>query len=452
MSVSRWKVACVVAAVGLFSAAQVQAGPMIEFGEEGGYVQIDVKGQVYVENTDYGAGSDYGKSRTDIHFQRLRLSATGMLDDVWGFKFQTCGNIGTTKNPLGFAMTAQDVDWNDRDIRIIDGYGIANFRPELNFKVGLTKIPLTRANLDDCFAPLSLDRSMFVYSAYGSSPAKFSRDLGAVAWGGFLDNKLKYFAGVFQGREGQTSVVNPISGATQKSTIEPKSNFEYVGRVHYSFLDAEPGSGYLGTYFGEKKILTAGAGIAYEADAVYKNVSGTGALLNDQTVDYLAYAADIMFEYPTTVGVITTTAQYLKVDFDDAYATNAWGGDRLASIAGMNGQKEGGYGKIAYMLPFTIGASGKLQPYALYEKWHFAHLLGNDDQEIKQYGGGINYYIKGQNVRLTFEYLKTDFDKKSLLPVGINSGPGITSTAPFTDPSKFVDGYDTFRVMLQFVI
>lgn len=450
MSSSRWKVGCIAATIGLLSAAQAQAGPMIDFGDDGGYVQVDVKGQVYVENTDYGAGSDYGKSRTDIHFQRLRLSVTGMYDETYGFKFQTCGNIGTTKNPLGYALTAQDVDWNDRDIRIIDGYGIANYSPELNFKIGLTKIPLTRANLDDCFAPLSLDRSMFAYSAYGSSPAKFSRDIGGVAWGGFMDDKLKYFIGVFQGREGQTQVVNPITGATQKSTVDPESNFEYVGRLHYSFLDAEPGSGYLGTYFGEKKILTVGAGIAYEADVAFKNVNGTGTVLNDETVDYLAYAADIMFEYPTPAGVITTTAQYLKVDFDDAYATNLWGGDRLASIAGMNGQKEGGYGKIAYMLPFTIGESGKLQPYGVFEKWHFAHLLGRDDQGIKQFGGGINYYIKGQNVRLTLEYLKTDFDKTTLLPIGIGTGVGISNGAP--NPATFTDGYDTFRMMLQFVI
>ena len=68
-------------------------------------------------------------------------------------------------------MTAQDTDWNDRDIRIIDGYATADFSEQFRLKIGLTKLPLTRANLDDCFAPLSQDRSMFVYSAYGSSPA-----------------------------------------------------------------------------------------------------------------------------------------------------------------------------------------------------------------------------------------------------------------------------------------
>ena len=126
-------------------------------------LDISLKGQVYSETTDFGTGLDRQGSRTDIHFQRLRLTITGMLDDRWGFKFQTCGNCGTSKQGgLGYGVTAQDTDWNDRDIRIIDAYAIANFSEGFNLKVGLTKIPLTRANLDDCFGPLSLDRSMFV--------------------------------------------------------------------------------------------------------------------------------------------------------------------------------------------------------------------------------------------------------------------------------------------------
>jgi hypothetical protein len=442
----RSKLAASLSAGALFMglAATAQAGPVLEFGENS-FLQIDLKGQVYLENTDYGSGSDRQGDRNDFHFQRLRLSVTGMYNETYGFKWQTCGNTGSTKGALGYSLAAQDTDWNDRDIRIIDAYGIADYSDAFHLKVGLTKIPLTRANLDDCFAPLSLDRSMFVYSAYGSSPAKFSRDLGVVAWGGFMNEKLKYFAAIMQGREGQTSVTNPLvgtDGTVQKSTNEPKSNFEYVGRIHYSFLDAEPGSGYMGTYFGTKKILTIGAAMAYEAEANYKNVNSTGTVLNQDTVDYTAYAADLMFEYPLPAGVVTLTGQYLKVDFDDAYKTNLWGGDRLASIAGVNGQKEGGYGKLAYILPFTIGAEGKLQPYVLYENWLFAHLLGVDKQRVEQYGGGVNYYIHGQNARITAEYIRTDFTTPTRLPVGVGTSTIING----------VENVDTFRVMLQIMI
>jgi hypothetical protein len=407
-------------------------------------INFEIKGQVFSETTDFGTGVDRQGSRTDIHFQRMRLVATAKLNDVWGFKFQTCGNCGTSKQgALGYAVTAQDTDWNDRDIRIIDGYVIADFSEQFRLKVGLTKIPLTRGNLDDCFSPLSQDRSFFVYSAYGSSPAKFSRDFGAVVWGGFNNDKLRYFAGAFQGREGLVKSTHPFSGATVTSSIEPKNSLEYVGRVHYAFLDAEPGGGYAGSYLGDLKVFTVGFGAAREANAVYKNVSSAGALVDTATANYTAYAADMMFEYPTEkAGMVTATAQYLKTDFEDAHLTNFNGGDRLNVIGGINGQKKGYYVKGAYMLPVTLGKAGRLQPYFVYEDWKFAFLLGITDQKIKQAGGGINYYIHGQNARLTAEYLDTKFGTETGF-VGARVDP-----ATFAPLDK-VKSYKTFRVMLQ---
>lgn len=404
---------------------------------------FEVKGQIYAESTDFGTGVDREGSRTDIHFQRLRLTITAMLDETYGFKFQTCGNCGTSKQgALGYAVTAQDTDWNDRDVRIIDGYGIANYAEEFNLKIGLTKIPLTRANLDDCFAPLSQDRSMFVYSAYGTSPAKFSRDLGVVAWGGFVEDKLRYFAGAFQGREGMTKMIHPFTGATVTSSPEPTNSIEWVGRVHYSFLDAEPGAGYQGSYLGELKVLTVGVGAAFEGSAVYKNVGPTGTVLNEDTVDYSAFAADLLFEYPTSAGTFTANAQYLKTDFEDAYKTNFNPGDRLANITGLNGQKDGGFVKAAWLAPVKLFKQVQLQPYFLAENWKFAHLLGINDQKIDLVGGGLNAYIRGQRVRLTFEYFSTEFDKAT----GFVGGRVDPATGAPIDKLK---EYDTFRLMFQ---
>ena len=178
-----------------------EAGPRIEFGDEGGCIQMDLKAQFYIENTDFGSGPNGTSNRTDMHFQRTRLTLTGMYDEVWGMKFQTCGNCGTSKTPAGYAFTGVN-DSNDRDIRIIDAYVIGNFSEAMNMKLGLTKIPLTRANLDDCFAPLSLDRSNYVYSPFGASAVKFTRDQGAVFWGSVVDEKVKYWLGAMEGREG----------------------------------------------------------------------------------------------------------------------------------------------------------------------------------------------------------------------------------------------------------
>lgn len=258
------KYCAVVLAVGMLCAGAAQAGPRIDFGDDGGFVQIDLKGQFYVENTSYGGGMKGDESRTDLHFMRNRFGLTGMIDETWGYKFQTCGNTGTTKMPVMYSLSAQDNDWNDRDIRIIDAY-------------------------------------------------------------------------------------------------------------------------------------------------------------------------------PTSFGVPTVTAQYLKVDFDDAYKTSFSSAERLGVVSGMNGQKEGYYVKAAHILPFKIAKAGKLQPYGLYEDWKFAHLLGIDDQKVQQYGAGINYYVLGdQRVRVTAEYLKTNFDKLATLPVAGTAGYATKN-------------FDTFRMMLQVV-
>ena len=463
---------CAVAlAATMLCAGAAQAGPRLEFGDDGGFVQIDLKGQFYVENTNLGAGTDGRNNRTDIHFMRNRMGMTGMLNETWGYKFQTCGNTGTTKNPFMYALSNQDNDWNDRDVRIIDAYAIANFNEHINLKVGLTKIPLTRANLDDCFAPLSQDRSMFVYSAFGQSPAKFSRDLGGVAMGRFFNDRLTYFAGIFQGREGTATTAIPVNaadsrftGATAVTSNAPKTNLEYVGRLTFDFLESEGGSGYQGTYFGEKKIFNIGIGGAYQPSAAYKSTANvvnyadptsptTSAITKVTssvnsgagTVDYTAFAADMMFEYPTVFGVPTVTAQYLKTDFEDAYKT-ASSADKIAVVSGMNGQKEGYYVKAAHILPFKIGSLGKLQPYALYENWRFAHLLGIDNQRIQHYGGGLNYYITGdQRVRLTAEYLKTAFSTATAFII-----PGVGSAGAMGFVPN-VKSFDTFRMMLQVV-
>jgi hypothetical protein len=87
-----------------------------------------------------------------------------------------------------------------------------------------------------------------------------------------------------------------------------------------------------------------------------------------------------------------------------------------------------------------VGKEGLIQPYVLAENWRVASILGVTNQRITQNGAGINYYVHGQNVRFTVEYLKTKFDTPTNL-IGDVAGttPKITS-------------YNTYRMMLQIVL
>ena len=68
-----------------------------------------------------------------------------------------------------------------------------------------------------------------------------------------------------------------------------------------------------------------------------------------------------------------------------------------------------------------------------------------NNQTITQYGGGLNYYVTGdQRVRLTAEFLRTDFDKLTALPVA-SVGSTVSTTTGLNED------FDTFRMMVQLV-
>ncbi len=441
---------------GLLLAGSAVAGPRIDFGEEG-YMQLDVKFQGILDYTDFGSGKDGEEDRFDLDLRRARIVFTGMLNDTWGAKFQTCGGTSATRNfGAGGYELAKNNSKTNSQIRLTDGYLIGLLDDSFNLKIGLTKIPLTRANLDECFNPLSHERSAFVYSPYGTDATKNSRDMGFVASGNFLDDHLKYFAAAMEGREGSAKFENPFNNVTFVSTPEPSSNLEYVGRVHYSFLDPEGGPtamGYKGSYLGKKgTVLTVGLGAAYEADAAYKNTSPAGAMgtpgfttgvvTGDEAVDYSAWTTDIFFEMPFDNGsAITATALYLDADFDDAYKTVKAVADLNTVVGGLVGQKDGYYVKAGYMLPMTIGSKGKLQPFVRYEDWNLAYLFGQYDQGVQQTGVGLNYYVLGNDkLRFTMEYAHNEFDKPTKM------GDYLSQTG--ADDGMYTD-YDVITLMFM---
>ena len=419
----------------VFTGLSSHAGPVIRFGKQG-LLKIDIKLQVRGDHTSFGSGVSGQSDRTDLHFQRARLTFTGMINRIWGVKFQTCGHMHSSYTPLGYMQQMAATNQNDRDIRIIDAYIIGNFSPHLHMKAGLTKIPLTRLNLIDCFAPLEIDRSANVYTPVGTSPESISRNYGVVLWGTFFRRHLKYWLGAFQGREGQSPWSNSVDPSLPKDKIistntspQPaNTNLMYVARLAYSFLDPEPGgSGYRGTYFGKRKLLVVGIGGLYQPNAVYKDVSwnpntGLSKVKGSDTADFEAFAADLLFEYPfQDLGTVTTTFQYLWVGMDNAYKTDLNPADQNVYVAGLNGQKHGWVGQLAYILPVTIGKHGLIQPYIGYEHWNFAKLLGVEGQKIDDYSAGVNYYIMGQNIRLTVQFDRVEFDKDTHM-MGVSKG------------------------------
>ena len=257
---------------------------------------------------------------------------------------------------------------------------MADFSNYFRIYAGKQKIQLTRENLEDCFEPLSLDRSLFIYT-----PFKHSRDTGLVLWGNIPEIKSQYR---LEASKGKDDIVN-----------SPKTSLMYTGRFHVSLLEPEYAYGYKGTYLGGQKILTIGGGVQYEPDAVFSDITAkTGAK------NYSAWTADVFFNYPLGEGAVTASAAYLETSLDDAYK----GSDPDPLALGIDGEKKGWYAKAGYLFP-----GKKVQPFVRYEEWSFASLFDVFDQKIKWTAAGVNYYIDGQSLRITVEYARTNFDKEA---------------------------------------
>ena len=359
-------------------AQQAYAGPVIRMPNNVGWLQINYEMQLYGQWRDNGSGSDGTKSTTDIYFRRNRLSFRGMMNEKYGFYYaqefqgdRYIGALNTWETPVS-------------DFFVLDAFFSANYSDAFNLRAGLTKDPLVREHNVGCFFPLSMDRSLFVYT----SIPRVSRDFGVLLWGNLMNQKMQYKVSAMEGIDG---------------TDTPSSNLRYTGRVHYSFWDPESLPLYFSNYFGAKKVLTIGAGYQLELDAAYGNQE-----LETQEKDYTAWTVDLFTEYPTaSAGTFTFGAAYLDSNFDDAYL----GGDPSPASIDIDGQKNGYYFKGGYMLPNKVGP-GQLQFFARYENWSFANLGGIEDQEIDWSAAGVNYFLKDQDLRLTFEYSFNDFERE----------------------------------------
>ncbi len=352
------------------------AGPAWTFGPaDEGVLQLDYKAQFQLASRDIGSGSDNGDATTTANFRRNRLAFMGAWDKLYSIYVQTefveDANLGT--------LSVNDSMSRGSDFSLIDAQLRFAFDNGMKLRVGKFKHNLTRENLEDCYQPLTLDRSLFMHTPYVAT-----RDRGMALWGNLMEDKLQYRFDIMEGRESGDDA--------------PDSSFRMTGRVHLSLWEPESGYGYRGTYLGKKKVLTVGASYQVEPDMVYSNTV-TGA-----SADYTAWSADLFMEYPLAGGsALTVSAAMVDISLDDAYQS----GNAESTATGLNGEKNGGYVKLGYL----FGGDRPLQLFARAEGWSFAELDGVYDQEVSFNAVGLNYYIKGQDLKLTLEYSQTEFDK-----------------------------------------
>jgi hypothetical protein len=287
-------------------------------------------------------------------------ATSGYMENLFFFETDN-PNLGKAPKALGTGFITQDayLEWKIADAFILDG--------------GLILIPISRNGLQSAASQLSIDYGTYSFLNSAPTGSSVGRDTGFQAKGYLADKHLEYRIGVFEGF--RNPAVAGVDGGSRNS-------FRSAGRLQYNFLDTEVGPFYTGTYLGKKKILSIGVG--YDTQSYYN-----------------AYAGDLFFDLPTgKAGAVTGQFDWVH-----------WDGEKTFTALP---QQNDFFGELGYFM-----AAAKVQPYLKYEKKTLA--LSNNTKGEKRAQVGLNYYIAGQNLKLTAAYTK-------VMP----SNPPTPSTNQFT--------------------
>ncbi len=231
---------------------------------------------------------------------------------------------------------------------------LLEWRPTNVFQVagGLMIVPFTRNGLQSTLSYLTLDLSPISTVTNGVTQSSALRDVGFEAKGFFYHDHLLYRLGEYSG-ERDTNGHNA-----------PRT----VGYLQYDFLSPEKGYLFSGTTLGKQKILAVDAGF-------------------DKQSSYSGQSANMAAALPVNKGdEVAGQFQYIRYD----------GGTKFPTIAKQNDfLLEAGY----YV------HQARVQPFLKYETQAYVDAA-NASKDINRMGFGANYYIRGQNLKWTLQYLR----------------------------------------------
>jgi hypothetical protein len=231
---------------------------------------------------------------------------------------------------------------------------LLEWRPSKVFQVvgGLMIVPFSRNGLQSTLSYITLDVSPISTVTNSVTQSSALRDVGFEAKGFFLKDHLLYRIGEFSGERDANGRNSPRT----------------VGYVQYDFFAPEKGYLFAGTTLGKQKVLAIDAGF-------------------DTQSSYHGYSANIAATQPVNKGD-EFDAQFQFIHYN--------GAEKFPTIGDQNDYlMEAGY----YL------HKARFQPFLKYESQNFV-ASANASKDINRVGIGANYYIRGQNLKWTLQYLR----------------------------------------------
>jgi phosphate-selective porin len=339
----------------------------------GGFVQV---------NFEDGAVSAFegrfGQTAIDDRFRlrRARINLTGDFAEQFDFKME--GDFGQSDGTSGnrTAFSATDVWVNYHQF------------PAAQIKAGQYKAPFGLEQLTPDTTLLTIERTL---PTGAITPA---RQIGAELWGKPFtsiwpeqQDLLTYYAGIFNGNG-------------ENVTINDNNNFMFAGR-----LELQP---FTGKIFRQPSFLKLGVDVLNSRDEAGVNISQTSNLLvnNDGSLssfvlpspdERTAWSVDAWLE----LGPFDLIGEYLQEHVE---------GRTVNGVAPKfaNFTTDGFYVTGAYFL-----IPKKLQAVV---QWQYLNPGQKGNDGLYSILGGLNYYIRGDNLKLMVNYIHTWSDFRAANP------------------------------------
>jgi len=293
-------------------------------------------------------GDSRFKSANDrFYLRRARVNATGKFLDEFDFRIELelAGTLSESAN-LRAQMTDGFINWNHFEFA--------------NIKVGQFKTPFGFEQLYSDPKLFTIERSLV------NDVLTLGRAVGAQLGGTLLDKRITYAAGIFNG----TLV-----------------NFNYNDNDQFTIVDRVSVTPWRGKLFGQEGQWTLGANYFYSDDVAATNMSAELSFTKKQFAGIRhGCGADLQFH----LGPFDLWAEYLGAEFrpddrkpDDRFHTDGW-----------------------YVLGGYFVVPKKLQAIVKYET--FDPRRYEDGNSTDTWTFGLNYYIKGDDLKLQLNYLLVD--------------------------------------------
>ncbi len=347
--------------------------------------------------TQYEAGDvsafegRFGSAAIDDRFRlrRMRINVTGDFAEQFDFKlegeFAQTDTAITVRNAMGATIGSNSTRTSFGGLDLW-----ANWHqfPEFQIKVGQYKAPFGFEQISPDPKLLTPERSQVTS---GLTP---ERQIGVQIWGKpfatvFPDQKdlLTYYAGIFNGNG-------------RNVTVNDNDQYMYVGRLELQALKTK--------IFDEDAMLKLGVNALSSHDAAGTVLSPAGsvrvnsdgslsAFAAPSAAERTAYGLDASFH----LGPFDLMAEYLSENFD---ARPVNGIPPLFNDFRADGYYvQAGY----YLIP------KKLQLVSKYESFDPGQVANDNLSSIT---GGLNYYLKGDDIKIMAHYIHTWSDFRESNP------------------------------------